>query len=226
MTLKIKIFNNSSFNGDVPLDIERIPEVDAVIISHDHYDHLNKYSVQKLIDKVKNFIAPLAVGNYLEDWGVPRDKIVELDWWQEYRLDHNLMIAATPAQHFSGRGLFDRNATLWASWVIQTPFHSVFFSGDSGYFNGFKQIGTKYGPFDMTLKQRLYQNRQGKVPKMNEKRMVITGATGMVGGCALRLSLENPDASQVTAIGRKSTDIKGARMGEVVADDLTDFSTM
>ena len=148
---RVSVLGPTRFNGDVPLDIEEILEVDAVIISHDHYDHLNKYSVQRLIDKSNKFIVPLAVGDYLEDWGVPRDKIVELDWWQEYRLDHNLMIAATPAQHFSGRGLFDRNATLWASWVIQTPFHSVFFSGDSGYFNGFKQIGAKYGPFDMTL---------------------------------------------------------------------------
>jgi L-ascorbate metabolism protein UlaG (beta-lactamase superfamily) len=148
---RISIFGPTRFNGDVPLDIEEIPEVDVVIISHDHYDHLNKYSVQRLIDKSNTFFVPLAVGALLEDWGVPQDKIVELDWWQEYRLDQNLMIAATPAQHFSGRGIFDRNETLWASWVIQTPFHKVFFSGDSGYFGGFKQIGEKYGPFDMTF---------------------------------------------------------------------------
>jgi L-ascorbate metabolism protein UlaG (beta-lactamase superfamily) len=74
-----------------------------------------------------------------------------LDWWQEYRLDQNLMMAATPAQHFSGRGITDRNKALWASWVIKTPFHKIFFSGDSGYFGGFKEIGDKYGPFDMTF---------------------------------------------------------------------------
>ena len=148
---RISIFGPTRFNGEVPLDIEEIPEVDAIIISHDHYDHLNKYTVQRLIDKPNKFIVPLAVGALLEDWGVPRDKIVELDWWQEHRLGQNLMIAATPAQHFSGRGLLDRNATLWASWVIQTRSHSVFFSGDSGYFGGFKQIGEKYGPFDMTF---------------------------------------------------------------------------
>ena len=148
---RISVLGPTRFNGDVPLDIDEIPEVDVVIISHDHYDHLNKYSVQRLIDKSNTFVVPLAVGALLEDWGVPQDKIVELDWWQEYRLDQNLMIAATPAQHFSGRGIFDRNETLWASWVIQTPFHKVFFSGDSGYFGGFKQIGEKYGPFDMTF---------------------------------------------------------------------------
>jgi L-ascorbate metabolism protein UlaG (beta-lactamase superfamily) len=148
---RISIFGPTRFNGDVPLDIEQIPQTNAVIISHDHYDHLNKLSVQGLRDKTDIFIVPLHVGALLHDWGVPREKIVELDWWQEYKLDQKLMIAATPALHFSGRGITDRNKTLWASWVIQTPFHNLFFSGDSGYFEGFKQIGEKYGPFDMTF---------------------------------------------------------------------------
>jgi len=148
---RISIFGPTRFNGDVPLDIQQIPQVDAVIISHDHYDHLNKYSLQRLIEKSNRFIVPLAVGALLLDWGVPRNKIVELDWWQEYRLDQNLMVAAAPARHFSGRGVTDRNKTLWASWVIKTPFHKIFFSGDSGYFGGFTQIGDKYGPFDMTF---------------------------------------------------------------------------
>jgi L-ascorbate metabolism protein UlaG (beta-lactamase superfamily) len=148
---RVSVLGPTRFNGDVPLDIQKVPKVDVVIISHDHYDHLNKFSVQGLVEKSDKFIVPLHVGALLVDWGVPRDKIVELDWWQEYRLDPNLMIAATPALHFSGRGITDRNKTLWASWVIQTPFHNLFFSGDSGYFGGFKQIGEKYGPFDMTF---------------------------------------------------------------------------
>jgi L-ascorbate metabolism protein UlaG (beta-lactamase superfamily) len=148
---RVSILGPTRFNGDVPLDIQQIPQIDAVIISHDHYDHLNKYSVRRLIEKTGMFIVPLKVGDLLIDWGVPRQKIVELHWWQEYSLDQNLMVAATPAQHFSGRGITDRNETLWASWVIQTPVHNLFFSGDSGYFDGFKQIGEKYGPFDMTF---------------------------------------------------------------------------
>jgi L-ascorbate metabolism protein UlaG (beta-lactamase superfamily) len=148
---RISLFGPTRFNGDVPLDIQQVPNVDAVIISHDHYDHLNKYTVQRLIKKSNKFIVPLKVSGLLVGWGVPRDKIVELDWWQEYRLDQKLMVAATPAQHFSGRGITDRNKTLWASWVIKTPSHRLFFSGDSGYFGGFKQIGDKYGPFDMTF---------------------------------------------------------------------------
>ena len=148
---RISVFGPTRFNGDVPVDVQQIPKIDAVIISHDHYDHLNKFSVQGLIEKADTFIVPLAVGALLIDWGVPRDKIVELDWWQEYVLDEKLRVVATPAQHFSGRGITDRNKTLWASWVIKTPFHKLFFSGDSGYFGGFKQIGDKYGPFDMTF---------------------------------------------------------------------------
>ena len=148
---RISLFGPTRFNGDVPLDIQQVPNVDAVIISHDHYDHLNKYTVQRLIEKSNKFIVPLKVSDLLVGWGVPRDKIVELDWWQEYRLDQKLMVAATPARHFSGRGITDRNKTLWASWVIKTPSHRLFFSGDSGYFSGFKQIGDKYGPFDITF---------------------------------------------------------------------------
>jgi L-ascorbate metabolism protein UlaG (beta-lactamase superfamily) len=148
---RISVFGPTRFNGDVPLDIQQIPEMEAVIISHDHYDHLNKYTVQRLIEKSDKFVVPSAVGARLMHWGVPQDKIVELKWWQEYRLDQNLKLAATPAQHFSGRGITDHNKTLWASWVIQSPFHKLFYSGDSGYFGGFKQIGDKYGPFDITF---------------------------------------------------------------------------
>jgi len=148
---RVSILGPTRFNGEVPLDIRQVPDIDAVIISHDHYDHLNKYSVQRLIEKAQKFIVPLKFGDLLADWGVPMEKIVELDWWGEYSINNELRVAATPAQHFSGRGLTDRNQTLWASWVIKTFSHNVFFSGDSGYFGGFKQIGDKYGPFDMTF---------------------------------------------------------------------------
>ena len=148
---RVSLIGPTRFNGDVPVEVMHVPRLDAVIISHDHYDHLNKYSVRYLIEKTNKFIVPLKVGDLIADWGVPRDNIVELDWWQEYMLNQELMVAATPAQHFSGRGIFDRNKTLWASWVIQTPYHNIFFSGDSGYFGGLEQIRDKYGPFDMTF---------------------------------------------------------------------------
>ncbi len=147
----LSFFGPSRYNGNVPLDITQLPEVDLVLISHNHYDHLNKFTIKSIHEKVKHFIVPLAVGAELEGWGVPREKITEMDWWEETGHGNGLMIAATPAQHFSGRGITDRDETLWASYVIEARNHKIYFSGDSGYFEGFKQIGDKYGPFDMTF---------------------------------------------------------------------------
>jgi L-ascorbate metabolism protein UlaG (beta-lactamase superfamily) len=148
---KVSLVGPTRFNSELPLNIEDLPFVDVVIISHDHYDHLNKFSVQKLSGKTGRFIVPDRVGKRLVKWGIPEKKIAELGWWDEVRPNRDLTVVATPAQHFSGRGLFDRNNTLWASWVVQTPHHKIFFSGDTGYFAGFKEIGKKYGPFDVAF---------------------------------------------------------------------------
>ena len=148
---RVSFFGPTRYNGNVPLNINELADIDVVIISHNHYDHLNKFSIQHLKEKTKTFLVPLAVGAILKGWGVPQNKIVELDWWEEYYNENNLKIVATPSRHFSGRSLTDRDETLWASWVIQAPNHKIYFSGDSGYFEGFKTIGDKYGPFDMTF---------------------------------------------------------------------------
>ena len=133
-----------------PISLEDLPNIDVVIISHDHYDHLDKGSIEILKNKVDMFITPLKVGNHLRDWGVDANKIVELNWWQSTKVS-DIEIVATPSQHFSGRGLFDRDETLWASFVIKSSNTNIFYSGDSGYFDGFKAIGNKYGPFDLSM---------------------------------------------------------------------------
>jgi L-ascorbate metabolism protein UlaG (beta-lactamase superfamily) len=133
-----------------PLSVEELPPLKAVILSHDHYDHLDEQTVVKLAAKTEHFLAPLGVGDTLIRWGVPAGKVRQLDWWQGTEID-GARFVATPSQHFSGRGLFDGNSTLWASWVIIEDKLRLFFSGDSGYFDGFKQIGEQYGPFDLTL---------------------------------------------------------------------------
>jgi len=133
-----------------PIKIEELPTIDGVLISHNHYDHLDHDSIMKLKDKVKHFYVPLGLGNILLSWGVQVEKITELDWWESRKIE-NVELVSTPAQHFSGRGFFDGAETLWTSWVIRTPQHSVFFSGDTGYFDGFKKIGGRYGPFDFTF---------------------------------------------------------------------------
>lgn len=138
------------FNEKLPMEIDEIPELDAILISHDHYDHLDYSTIVQLKHKTKMFYTPLGVGAHLRAWGVDEEKIRELDWWEEARLD-NITFIATPARHFSGRGLFNRNRTLWCSWVIKSNELSLFFSGDTGYHNTFKEIGDKYGPFDLTM---------------------------------------------------------------------------
>ena len=133
-----------------PISIDELPAIDKVFISHNHYDHLDKPSIKKLIKKTKQFLVPLGVDADLHTWGVDKTKIKSFDWWQEHQTD-KAMVAFTPARHYSGRGTKDRNLTLWGSWVIKTPNESLFFSGDSGYFEGFKLIGEQYGPFDLTM---------------------------------------------------------------------------
>jgi len=148
---KISPVGPTRFNEEMPLDPADLINIDVVVISHNHYDHLNKYSIQTIHQEVTRFVVPLGVGAQLEKWGVSREKITELDWWDSYEFDEKLTITSTPSQHFSGRGLTDRNKTLWTSYVIATLDHNIYFSGDSGYFDGFKTIGEKYGPFDIAF---------------------------------------------------------------------------
>lgn len=133
-----------------PISIAELPPIKGVILSHNHYDHLDYYAVMQLKDKVEHFLTPLGVGDALIKWGVPAEKVQQLDWWDTTHID-GLELVATPAHHFSGRSLSDSNATLWASWVIIDNDLRVFFSGDTGYFDGFKEIGNRYGPFDLTM---------------------------------------------------------------------------
>ena len=135
-----------------PVALRDLPPVDAVLISHDHYDHLDMDTVRTLVDlQAAAFLVPLGVGAHLESWGVPPTRIIELDW-DEKATVAGIEFVATAARHFSGRG-FSRDETLWASWVIKGPTRSAFYSGDTGYFPGFAAIGEAHGPFDVTLVQ-------------------------------------------------------------------------
>ncbi|WP_281646803.1 MBL fold metallo-hydrolase [Parendozoicomonas sp. Alg238-R29] len=143
---------------EVPVDIEQLPDIEGVLISHNHYDHLDYGSIQILKDSVNHFIVPLGIRSQLREWGVDESKIIELDWWQTKQFG-DIELVSTPAQHFSGRGLLDSDKTLWSSWVIRTKDHSLYFSGDTGYFAGFKEIGERYGPFDYAFMECGAYNR-------------------------------------------------------------------
>ncbi|MFE9691780.1 MBL fold metallo-hydrolase [Micromonospora sp. NPDC005806] len=135
-----------------PVRLEELPRLDAILISHDHYDHLDMATVCALLaQQSAPFLVPLGVGAHLERWGVPEERIVELDWSESHRVG-GLTLTATAAQHFSGRGL-RRDGTLWSSWVVAGARRKVFYTGDSGYFDGYAEIGAAHGPFDVTLMQ-------------------------------------------------------------------------
>lgn len=133
-----------------PLKPEQLPHIDAVIVSHDHYDHLEKETVVALSTKGTTFFVPTGVGDLLKGWGVPFGQIKELSWWEKSQLG-TLTFICVPARHFSGRGLFDRNETLWAGWIVKSDRESIYYSGDTGYANHFASLGEQYGPFDLTM---------------------------------------------------------------------------
>jgi len=133
-----------------PIVLEDLPNIDAVLISHDHYDHLDMQTVQYLSSKGTHFLVPLGVGAHLDEWGVPKNQITELDWW-ESKIIRDVTVVCTPAQHYSSRGMFDYKETFWSSWSVVGPEHRVFYSGDSGFSNHFQSIGEQFGPFDLSI---------------------------------------------------------------------------
>jgi len=130
--------------------IDEVEDIDIVLISHDHYDHLDFKTIEKLRERDIQYLVPLGVGAHLEYWGIKKEKITELDWWEDTTL-LGLKFTCAPAQHFSGRGMSNRNTTLWASWAIKGQKQNVFFSGDSGYSEHYKTIGDRMGPFDLAF---------------------------------------------------------------------------
>ena len=134
----------------VPVDIETLPRLDAVLISHDHYDHLDTATIDLLVHtQTMPFVVPLGVGDHLRSWGVPEERIVELDWSEAVDLA-GLRLTCAEARHFSGR-LFTQNTTLWAAWLVEADERSAFFGGDSGYTSAFAEVGRRHGPVDLTV---------------------------------------------------------------------------
>ncbi len=140
----------NSYNGSFLYTPEDMPPLDAIIITHDHYDHLNYETITALNSRTKRFITALGVGEHLEYWGIEPAKIMELDWWESIAITDSVRLTATPARHFSGRGIIN-DKTLWASFVLQTPQKTLYLGGDSGYDSFFKTIGEKFPGIDLAI---------------------------------------------------------------------------
>jgi L-ascorbate metabolism protein UlaG (beta-lactamase superfamily) len=136
----------------VPAALAQLPPLDAVLLSHDHFDHLCQSTMRQIAKLRVPVITSLGVGAHLEEWGVDPRMIIELDWWETHTLPGGeLAFTATPAHHFSGRSLVARNATLWSSWALRTKNRRLFFSGDTGLTEAFVEIGKRFGPFDLVM---------------------------------------------------------------------------
>ncbi|GAB2775786.1 MBL fold metallo-hydrolase [Actinomadura fibrosa] len=143
-------FFGKAFDGADSYEAEDFPKIDLLVLTHDHYDHLDWPSIRELDQKVEKIVTSLGVGSHLEYWGVDPEKITELDWWEGTKLSEEIEIKATPSRHFSGRGL-KRVKTLWSSFVMEVKGFKLFMGGDSGYDGSFKKIGEKFGPFDLAF---------------------------------------------------------------------------
>jgi L-ascorbate metabolism protein UlaG (beta-lactamase superfamily) len=136
----------------VPVALRAMPPLDLVIVSHDHYDHLDYPTIREFAKLDVPFVTSLGVGAHLEAWGVNPERIAELDWWESHQVPNSgLTVSAAPSQHFSGRGLKDRNRTLWSSFIIRGERHAVFFSGDTGLTTEYRTIRDRLGPFDLVM---------------------------------------------------------------------------
>lgn len=139
-----------AFKGTDIYSVSDLPEIDMLFLSHDHYDHLDYKTIEELKPKVKKFCVALGVGSHLEFWGVPPEKIIEFDWWDNHKHSSDIEVIAAPARHFSGRAL-TRGKTLWTAFIVNIHGYKLFLGGDSGYDTHFKEIGDKYGPFDIAM---------------------------------------------------------------------------
>ncbi|MGN4422742.1 MBL fold metallo-hydrolase [Bacillus cereus group sp. MYBK30-1] len=227
------VFNSKRYSGNFSLEREDLQEIDAIIISHNHYDHLNYKSIMQLKDHAKHFYVPTGVARYLIKWGVSPNKISEHNWWDEVTFD-NIKLVCTPARHFSGRSMTDRDCSLWCSWVILGQETKVFFSGDSGYAPHFQEIGDKYGPFDLTLMEcGQYDTRWSAIHMLPEE--TVKAHIDVKGGLlvpihwgAFTLALHewsDPIERVTKEANRLGVNIATPQIGESITLKYTDYPT-
>jgi len=215
---------NKAFKGSDIFKPEDIPDIDYLIITHDHFDHLDYPTVQSIRDRTGMVILPLGVGAHLERWGYPENKIIEEEWGAEVELKNDLKIIFTPARHFSGRRV-RKNDTLWSSYVLFTPTKKIFLGGDSGYDSHFKTIGAQYGPFDYAILENGQYGEAWKYIHTLPEDVIQAGidlkAERIIpvhsAKFALALHPWNEPLQKITALGKeKKINILTPMIGEVV----------
>ncbi len=207
-----RFFNKAFAVADI-FTPEDIPHLDYLVITHDHYDHLDYPTVKAIRERVEKVILPLGVGAHLERWGYHPEQLIEEEWGTAVALKNNIKITFTPARHFSGRKL-KRNVTLWTSYVLETPFRKLFLGGDSGYDTHFKMIGEKYGPFDYAIIENGQYNEAWKyihaLPEDVIQASIDVNAKNIIpvhsSKFALALHAWNEPLEKVTRLG-KDTDL-------------------
>lgn len=162
-------FMVKAFAGSNEYKAADMPEIDYLILTHDHYDHLDFKTIRRLKNKVKMIYCSLGISSHLKYWGIDEKVITEMDWWQSENLEEGMQLTAAPARHFSGRGI-KRGQTLWSSFILSTPSLNLYLGGDSGYDSHFKEIGNKFGPFDLAiLESGQYNNMWPLIHMMPEE---------------------------------------------------------
>jgi L-ascorbate metabolism protein UlaG (beta-lactamase superfamily) len=210
----------------VPISLREMPPVDLVIVSHDHYDHLDYPTIRELAEHKVPFVTSLGVGAHLEAWGVNPELITELDWWESHPLScGGLTVTAAPSQHFSGRGLKDRNATLWSSFVIRSERHAVFFSGDTGLTSEYQLIRDRLGPFDLVmLEVGAFHPAWGDIhlgPQNALKALALLGGGAFLpvhwGTFSLAMHAWDQPAEELLSLGEKAgAQLVMPRLGEAI----------
>jgi L-ascorbate metabolism protein UlaG (beta-lactamase superfamily) len=223
----VSFVGSKRYSKDLLYIIDELPKIDAVFITHDHYDHLDYPSINRLKEKVGHFFVPYGVAAHLKRWGIEAEKISQFNWWDEIKWQ-GLTIASVPAQHFSGRGVTNRDTTLWSGWVVIGRNNRLYTSGDGGYGPHFKQIGEKYGPFDLTLIEGgQYDKRWSMIHMLPEEsvqaHLDVKGKKMMLihwGAFTLAYhGWTDPVERAITAVKEKDVHLMTPKIGELVLLD-------
>lgn len=217
-------FDTKRFSENSMEIIPQLPDIDVVLITHDHYDHLDMKSIIRLKEKVRSWHTPLGVSRHLEKWGISSSQITEYDWWDQYQID-DLELTFTPSRHFSGRGAFDRAKSLWGGWVIKSPTSSIYWSGDGGYGPHFKDVGEKLGPFDWGFMECGQYNEKWHAIHMYPEESVRAALDAKVkvatpvhwGGFSLAMhSWKDPVKRFINASKKATLNIQTPKIGELI----------